>query len=325
MSGLLPEIPDMVKHLQDLLAQIPPGQVTTCGALAEALGNRIAARWVGHYLAHHAHDADCACHRVLRAGGELGLYIGGNGEEKARRLWRENVEVRQGIVDLEQYGHHGFVSSRPLEQLHQVQQSIAAQFSLRSPRRIPGLIGGVDVSYPKTDEGVAAYALVETESGRLVWSKTVRRRVAFPYITTYLTFRELPILMELLDEVGRAGRIARVLLVDGSGILHHRHAGVATHFGVVAGLPTIGVTKKLLCGQVSIEGMQPGESRPVVHEGHPLGLALRPTTGSRRPLFISPGHRVNLGFAEQVVRRMLLGRRLPEPLYWADRLSRAER
>ena len=53
-----------------------------------------------------------------------------------------------------------------------------------------------------------------------------------------------------------------------------------------------------------------------------VGAALRPTSGSRRPLFVSPGHRVDVPFAEGVVRRLLLGRRLPEPLYWADRLSR---
>ena len=87
-------------------------------------------------------------------------------------------------------------------------------------------------------------------------------------------------------------------------------------------LPTIGVTKTLLCGRVEIEGMRPGESRPVVHEDRPIGVALRPTAGSRRPIFVSPGHRVDLAFAQQVVRAVLLGRRLPEPLYWADRLSR---
>ena len=84
-------------------------------------------------------------------------------------------------------------------------------------------------------EGIAAYALVETASGQLVWSTTVRRRVVFPYITTYLSFREIPILLDLLDEVRSAGRMAEVLLVDGSGILHHRHAGIASHLGVVAG------------------------------------------------------------------------------------------
>ena len=138
---------------------------------------------------------------------------------------------------------------------------------LRPRRRIPALVGGVDVAYPNADEGVAAYALVETATGRLVWSTAVRRRVVFPYVTTYLSFREIPILLDLLDEVRAADRMTEVLLVDGSGILHHRHAGIASHLGVVASIPTIGVTKKLLCGSVDIEGMAPGESRPVVMSG----------------------------------------------------------
>jgi deoxyribonuclease V len=64
------------------------------------------------------------------------------------------------------------------------------------------------------------------------------------------------------------------------------------------------------------------EARPVVQGDRPTGLALRPTAGSLRPIYVSPGHGVDLAFAERVVRRLLLGRRLPEPLYWADRLSR---
>ena len=68
--------------------------------------------------------------------------------------------------------------------------------------------------------------------------------------------------------------------------------------------------------------MAPGESRPIEYEDRLAGVALRPTPGSRRPIFISPGHRVNLAFCEAVVRRLLTGHRLPEPLHWADRLSR---
>jgi deoxyribonuclease V len=52
-------------------------------------------------------------------------------------------------------------------------------------------------------------------------------------------------------------------------------------------------------------------------------VALTPTRTSRRPIFVSPGHRVDLAFSEAVVRGLLRGRRLPEPLYWADRISRA--
>jgi deoxyribonuclease V len=150
----------------------------------------------------------------------------------------------------------------------------------------------------------------------------VRRRVAFPYISTYLSFREMPILLDLLAEVRAAGRLAEVVLVDGSGILHHRHAGIASHLGVVASLATVGVTKKLLCGRVDMRDMAPGESRPVVHEDELTGVALRPTAGSLRPIFISPGHRMDVTSCEQLVRRLLTGRRLPEPIYWADRFSR---
>jgi deoxyribonuclease V len=112
-------------------------------------------------------------------------------------------------------------------------------------------------------------------------------------------------------------------MVDGTGRLHPRHAGIATHLGVVARQPTIGVTKKLLCGRVDVEGMRPLDSRPVELEGRPIGAAVRPTAGSRRPIFVSPGHRVDVALAETLVRRLLAGRRLPEPLYWADRFSRA--
>ena len=187
--------------------------------------------------------------------------------EKAQRLANEGVTVRQGAVDLEQFAFRDFTSDRPLERLRRIQEDVQSRIMLRPRRRIPRLAGGVDVAYPRPDVGVAAYALVETATGRLVWSATVRRSVAFPYISTYLSFREIPILLALLDAVRAAGRLAEVLLVDGSGILHHRHAGIASHLGVAASLPTIGVTKKLLCGQVDIREMAPGESRPVWGEG----------------------------------------------------------
>jgi deoxyribonuclease V len=351
-SERFPDVPDLTHCLRQLLMQIPPGRVTTCGDLADALGNRIAARWVGHFVLHHQHDAACPCHRILRAGGELGPYIGDLSpfRQKARRLADEGVAVRQGVVDLDQFAFRDFISDRPLERLRRIQEDVQSRIVLRPRRRIPRFTGGVDVAYPSPDVGLAAYALVETATGRLVWSAAVRRPVAFPYISTYLSFREIPILLELLDEVRAAGRLADVLLVDGSGILHHRHAGIASHLGVAASLPTIGVTKKLLCGQVDIKAMAPGESRPVWErdqqtgavsakrpsgrsgkgslapfppdETHLLGVALRPTAGSQRPIFISPGHRVDVTFAEQLVRALLCGHRLPEPIYWADRLSR---
>ncbi len=316
-------LPDLAAQLSKLIAQVPAGKVTTCGALAAALGNPVAARWIGHFLLHHAHDAACGCHRVVRAGGVLGPYVDGDLAAKRRRLQAEAVEVQHDMVDLARYGHDGFQSDRSLDRLRQIQEQIAARVVLRRPRHVPRTVGGVDVSYLPPEEGVAAYTLVELATGQLLWSQTIRRTIRFPYITSYLTFRELPILLELLDEVRAAGRLAPLLLVDGSGILHPRHAGIATHLGVAAKLPTIGVTKKLLCGQVDLDDLPPRQSRPVVYQDRLIGVALRPTAGSRRPIFVSPGHRVDVSFAAQMVHELLVGHRLPEPLYGADRLSHA--
>jgi len=149
--------------------------------------------------------------------------------------------------------------------------------------------------------------------------------VIFPYISSSLSFREIPVYLDLLDEVRAAGRLAEVLMVDGTGVLHERGAGVASHLGVVANVATIGVTKSMHRGEANLADMTPGESRPVFLNGRLTGAALRPTAGSRRPIFISPGTGLDLAFAEQAARGLLLGRRLPEPLYWADRLTKAAR
>jgi deoxyribonuclease V len=336
-------LPDLLCHLQQLMQQIPAGRVTTAGTLAAALGNPVAARWVGHVLLHHEHHDGCLCHRVVRAGGLLGGYVAGTESAKTAVLCREGVKVEGGIIDLERFGFQDFRGERPLDALTRLQEEIVARTKVRRYRHMPRLVGGVDVSYiptgvpprlcpvlssvatdppPPATIGIAAYALVDSASGELVWSAVIERPVRFPYISSYLTFRELPLLLDLLDEVRRAGRLAPVVLVDGTGVLHPRQAGIATHLGVVASLPTVGVTKRLLCGRVDLDGMRPLESRPVVYNDNLLGVGLRPTAGSRRPLFISIGHLVDLPFAEQVVRTVLAGRRLPAPLYWSDRLSR---
>ena len=318
----LPPIPDLPECLRGLLVQVPRGRATTYGDLADALGDRIAARWVGHFAMHHDHDAHCACHRVVRVDGQLGGYVDGPAA-KRRRLEAEGVAVSGGAVRLAECGFCDFVSERPLDELRRAQEALVKRASLLPPRKATKLVGGVDVSYTASGEGVAAYVLMDVNTGETLWHTTLRRPVPFPYISSYLSFRELPLLLELLETVRTEGHRCDVLMVDGTGRLHPRHAGIATHLGVVAGQPTIGVTKKLLCGRVDIEGMRPLDSRPVELEGRPIGAAVRPTAGSRRPIFVSPGHRVDLALAEALVRRLLAGRRLPEPLYWADRFSRA--
>ena len=274
MVERFPVIPDLTLHLRRLLAQVPAGRVTTCGDLAEALGNRIAARWVGHFALHHEHDADCPCHRILRAGGELGRYAAGSIAAKARKLAEEGVVVRQGMVDLERFGFREFVSDRPLEALRLVQEKIQRRISCGRGGECRNSSAGSTWPIPSRNRR-GRLRPGGNRHRALVWSTTVRRRVTFPYISTYLSFREIPILLDLLDEVRAAGRMAEVLLVDGSGILHHRHAGIASHLGVVA---------------VAADGRRNEEAalRPGGHQGDGAG---RVAAGGPRRSVDRRGHR----------------------------------
>jgi len=315
--------PDLLAHLDGLLAQLLPGRVTHCGQLARALGDVAAARWVGSELLHNRSLRRHPLHRVIRADGTLGVYFSGDLDEKRRHLESEGVSVSSGRIDVAAYGQSEFQSSRPLAQLQRAQQAAARKFSPRPVSREIRTVAGLDISYAG-EHAVAAYAEVDVLSGELLYDCTLSSQAPFPYVTSYLSFREVPLLIELLDEVRAQRAVADVLLIDGSGILHPRRAGSAAHLGIIAGRPTIGVTKKLLCGRVDINSLEPLTPAAVIHEGETLGWAIRPRATSNRPIFASPGNLVSVDDARHVTLAMLRGRNLPEPIYWADKLSRQE-
>jgi deoxyribonuclease V len=321
MPTLECRIPNLVVELRSLLAQIPRGRVTTYGDLADALGSLGAARWVGEYMVDHAHGPECPCHRVVRRTGELGRYIRGGSGAKSRLLQRESVVVSDDCVTLEDHRFTQFQSEKPLERLIEVQNSLPEAVSLRPLPQLPRKVAGLDVSYHTKHVAVAAYALVDTESGELTWSTTCSRAVEFPYIPGFLSFREIPVLLELLEKVDAAGRRSELLFVDGNGLLHHRQAGIAVHVGVLTGIPTIGIGKKLLCGQVSLEGMRADETRDVIYADRVVGKAVR-ATASSRPIYVSPGQYVTVADAASATQMLFRGHRLPEPIFWADRISR---
>lgn len=71
--------------------QIPRGKVVTYGGLADLLGRSGAARAVGTAMARNPFPLVIPCHRVVRAGGELGGFGGGTTLKKAL-LEMEGVE-----------------------------------------------------------------------------------------------------------------------------------------------------------------------------------------------------------------------------------------
>ena len=318
----MPKLPDLPQMVTQLWEQIPTGKVATYGSLARALGSNAASRWIGTLAKSHAHPANCKCHRLVRSDGSLGSYITGEPAEKTLKLTADGVSIANQHIDLNQFQFDDFECTSPLTRLAEYQHQVAGLVDCASSLvKVPTEIGGVDVSYTTPNRAVAAYVVVDT-AGELVWSHTVSRETNFPYISGFLAFRELPILLELIAEVRDANQLAEVTMVDGSGILHPRRSGVASMLGVAAGLRTIGVTKKILCGKPTEQLLPNNKMVNVAVDDEILGGAMLPTTGSLRPLYFSPGHRMNIDATLLLSRQQCSHYRLPMPIYWADKISR---
>jgi deoxyribonuclease V len=174
----------------------------------------------------------------------------------------------------------------------------------------PKWVAGVDVSYRRQGATFhAAVVVLDFHDMSVIEQSTATGQVDFPYIPGLLSFRELPI---LLDAFRQLTIVPDAVLVDGQGRAHPRRFGLACHLGLWLDLPTIGCAKTRLCGTA----VQPGEKRgawvPLVDGEEEIGRVVR-TRDRVRPLYVSPGHKVDGRKAVEIVLACGRGYRLPEP------------
>ncbi len=106
-----------------------------------------------------------------------------------------------------------------------------------------------------------------------------------------------------------------ILFVDGCGINHPRRAGLASQIGVTMDVPTVGVSKNVLCGSFEPPG-RVGDASPLIFEGELVGYVLF-SKKRCRPIVVAPGHRVSVDGALDLARRYLRDHKLPEPCFVA--------
>jgi deoxyribonuclease V len=195
-------------------------------------------------------------------------------------------------------------------------EAVGKQEVLRSclissfPCRIIRTVAGADVAFDKKGKlAIGAVALFTWPELELVDMSLAMREVTFPYIPGLLSFREIPV---LLDAFSRLVRRPDVVFCDGQGRAHPRRFGFACHLGVVLDLPTIGCAKSVLVGEHEPVGCVRGSSSALVHEGEEVGRAVRTRNGVE-PMYISPGHLMDLETAVELVLEAGRGYRLPEP------------
>jgi len=180
------------------------------------------------------------------------------------------------------------------------------------------IIAGVDVGFEENGTITrAAAVLIDVKTLALVADVVVRLPTSMPYVPGLLSFRELPAVFAALDRLPRAPDL---VMVDGQGIAHPRGLGIAAHLGVASHLPTIGVAKSILVGHHAEVGVRRGDRAELIHNGAVIGYALR-SKDNVRPLIVSPGNRVSLQTACDLVLKCTTRYRLPEPTRFADRIA----
>ncbi|WP_432158484.1 MULTISPECIES: endonuclease V [unclassified Streptomyces] len=202
-----------------------------------------------------------------------------------------------------------------------VQDRLRARVVLDDPGPPPGSgqVTGVDVAYDDERDLVAAAAVVlDAASLDVVAEATAVGRISFPYVPGLLAFREIPAVLAALDALPCPPGL---VVCDGYGLAHPRRFGLASHLGVLTGLPTIGVAKNPFTFTYDEPATPRGSSAPLLAGAEEVGRALRTRDGVK-PVFVSVGHRVSLAGACAHVLALTPAYRLPETTRRADALCR---
>jgi deoxyribonuclease V len=207
------------------------------------------------------------------------------------------------------------------EQARAVQDELRERVVLDEPGPPPGTgrVTGVDVAYDdERDVVVAAAVVLDAATREVVAEATAVGRVSFPYVPGLLAFREIPTVLAALEALPCPPGL---VVCDGYGRAHPRRFGLASHLGVLTGLPTIGVAKNPFAFSHEEPGVRRGSASPLLAGAEEVGRAVRTQDGIK-PVFVSVGHRVDLGNACAHTLALTPKYRLPESTRRADSLCR---
>ena len=205
------------------------------------------------------------------------------------------------------HDHRWDVSPYEAQQIQKDLQGMVTELDLPGPIKT---IGGVEIAHSRfSDSLVAAVSVVSFPDLQLVEQASADYTTKFPYIPGLLSFRVVPAVLAALE---RLSALPDLLIVDGPGIAHPHGLGIASHLGVVLGVPTIGCSRNSLVGSYVEPEVSFGSQTSLVWQGEIIGTVYR-SKNRVAPLFISVGNRMTRQMAHELVVSCCAGYRLPEP------------
>ncbi|MBS3777907.1 MAG: endonuclease V [Candidatus Thermoplasmatota archaeon] len=285
---------DLYQYTYNLVEQIPDGRVSTYGAVAKALGDIRASRAVGRMMNQNPHPDKMPCYRIVYRDGGIGGFAPGK-DEKIKRLKKDNIQVEQDkIINFESLFFDDFKTTYPLKKYRKKQLLLRKKLTIKDQidKSEISTIAGFDVAYPKNDfdNACSAAVVIDYKSKAIIETKTLFQQTRFPYIPTYLTFRETPIIQKVYQTLKTK---PSVLMFDGNGILHPFHFGLASHAGVLLNQPSIGIAKSLLCGTQR-------KNNTIEYNDEIIGKALYAHNNVKKPVYVSSGNMITLSTAYKI-------------------------
>jgi deoxyribonuclease V len=218
------------------------------------------------------------------------------------------------------------------EQLHEwsltPREAVELQKRLRERVRVVPLkekietVAGADISFNKFEPTVyAGIVVLRLPTLEVVEEVGVVSETKFPYVPGLLSFRESP---SVLEAWAKLKTEPDAVMFDGQGIAHPRRVGIASHAGLLIKRPTFGCAKSVLVGRFEEPGEERGSWTPLVDKGETVGAALRTKTRVQ-PIYVSPGHLIDLEGAVALTLSCDGGYRQPEPTRRAHLLVNALR
>ncbi len=193
----------------------------------------------------------------------------------------------------------------------EIQKSLASRIILEGKSNVRlTTIAGVDVSGVSSVGPVwAAAVVIKLPQFDIVERSFAVSTVNLPYVPGLLSFRELPVILEALKKLQT---VPDLIICDGQGLAHPRFFGLACHLGLWVNLPTVGCAKSRLIGKAPDPGINAGDYELLEYKDRTVGLILRTRTRVK-PVYVSPGHLIDVDGSRRVIMSCCNGRRLPEP------------
>jgi len=206
---------------------------------------------------------------------------------------------------------------KDIKRARMIQEVLKEKVRITPLKKRPEYIAGVDAAFLH-DKVIGVACLYKYPHLILIEEASIVTDLLFPYIPGFLSFREG---QAIIKAIHRLKQKPDVILFDGQGIAHPRRLGIASHIGVLLDLPTIGCAKSRLIGTYKEPGPKKGNWSFLKYNGEIVGAVLR-TKDNVRPLFVSPGNRIDLRGSLEIVLGCIRKYRIPEPLRRADFISK---